>query len=72
MLDYYKEIRAVHENHNFIISYICTSQHLFDLSASLSCSKLVDDVQCSLAVRVSHRRINATLQQKKISLFVAT
>lgn len=42
-----------------------TSQHLFDLSASLSGGKLVDDVQRRLAVRVPHRRINATLQKKQ-------
>lgn len=42
-----------------------TPQQLFDLSAGLCCRELVYDVECSLAVGVSHRGIDATLLKRK-------
>lgn len=42
-----------------------TPQQLFNLSAGLSCSELVNNVQCRLAVGVSHCGINTTLSKRK-------
>lgn len=42
-----------------------TPQQLFDLPAGLSCSELVNNVQCCLAVGVSHCGINTALSKRK-------
>lgn len=47
-------------------------QQLLDLSAGLCCSELVDDVQCCLAVGVSHRSIDAAVQQESHCFCLST